>query len=164
MPHLAMATTLASTIAVIVALHLGRLALRWRAAFHAVSASALRQQWIAWWQLNALESTPADPSRELYLRLALVAQLAPTLEAFRAELVRLELDMSAPHALRVAAGAYLGELDAPRPPWTIWDETTGRPRHNPEALKRAMSALLHSQVHSLEDRSANPRRAESNSI
>lgn len=161
MSQLAIALLALSLAVGVLASILGR---RLKLSDRAYSGAFLRYQYIEWWQRNALESTPCDPSRDLYIGLALVAQLQPSLEAFGVLLQRLERDPDASPSLRMAAGAFLAELQAPAPPWAIWDETTGRPRHSEEALRRATSALLHPDLHPKGGASGTPGTAQSNSL
>lgn len=105
-------------------------------------------RWHRWWVRNAAETTALDEGRPHLLRLAVAAQLAPSLERFRADLHSLAADASRPQPERLAARSFLSELDvADRTgelPWDVWVRDTGKPEHNPDAQREAYACALQS--------------------
>lgn len=121
---------------------------RWVAlrAVHQLAFELQPQRWIRWWARNAAECTPLDPARPHQLRLALAAQLAPSLEAFERDLHSIQLDLARTELERDVAKGFLSELEIARrvrvPPWVQWKLDTGKPEHNPEAQRIAYLCAL----------------------
>lgn len=104
--------------------------------------------WHRWWVRNAAETTALDEGRPHLLRLAVAAQLAPSLERFRADLHSIAADASRPRPERLAARSFLSELDVAERtgelPWDVWVRDTGKPEHNPDAQREAYACALQS--------------------
>lgn len=130
-------STLALALLIGVTLRLGFLLRRTHDIVRRQRALLRRAEWLDWWVRNAAEMTPLDATRPYFQALAYAAQLAPTLEQFAADCEQLADYTGAPAGLRSAARAYADELKAPRLPWEVWIEDTGKPPHAPTAIARA---------------------------
>lgn len=121
---------------------------RWvaRHAVRALAREVAERDWHRWWLRNAAECTPLDPARQHMLRLALAAQLAPSLALFEADLHSLRNDPTRDPLERDVAKAFSSELEVSRrvreAPWLAWERDTGKPRWNPEAQRVAYACAL----------------------
>lgn len=121
---------------------------RWvaRRAVRQLAFELVPHRWFAWWMRNAAECTPLDPERPHMLRLALAAQLAPSLEVFERDLHSMQHDRARDPLERNVAKGFLTELEIARrtrePPWVVWMRDTGKPEHNPEAQRIAYACAL----------------------
>lgn len=97
---------------------------------------------LQWWTRNAAEMTRADPSRPFLVGLAYAAELAPDFGVLLQDLDDLAREPGLPDGLRNAAASFAQELRAPRVPWDVWAETTGRPTHVRGALDVAYREAL----------------------
>jgi len=109
-------------------------------------AELLRAQWLDWWTRNAAEMTSLDASKPYFQRLAYAAQLAPSLSAFLSDCDALADRDDAPQGLRTAARGFAAELRAPRVPWEVWVEETGKPPHAATAIGLAYREAISSGV------------------
>lgn len=105
-------------------------------------------RWFRWWLRNAAECTPLDPARPELLRLAIAAQLAPSLAVFERDLHSVQHDLSRTPLERDVAKGFLSELEiagrTQQCPWDVWKRDTGKPEHNPEAQRIAYACTLKS--------------------
>lgn len=110
----------------------------------------VRCTWFLWWLRNAVECTPLDPGRTHLMRLALAAQLAPSMEAFERDLHSIVHDPQRPITERNAAKGFLSEREVARRtgemPWQAWERETGKPLWSPEAQREAYACALQSWI------------------
>lgn len=123
---------------------------RWvaRRAVHQLALELGELRWWRWWMRNAAECTPLDPARPHMLRLALAAQLAPSLADFERDLHSLQHNPNLPALERDVAKGFLSEREVARrvgeTPWDAWKRDTGKPAWNPEAQRIAYACALQS--------------------
>ena len=158
-----LATSIAISLALSALLCVGSMRLRrqlreLRQRHKTLQNAALRYQWHEWWTRNAAEMTRADPARRYLIALAHAAQLAPDLEIFERDCDHIAFDLELPTGLRNAAKSFVEELRAPRLPWEVWAETTGKPAHVAAAIELAYREALGVLTHPSE-RIRNPPSA-----
>lgn len=121
-----------------------------RRAVHRLAFELVEPRWFRWWLRNAAECTALDPGRAHLLRLAVAAQLAPSISVFEADLHSIAADPERALPERQAAKSFLTEREVAartrEAPWDAWTRETGKPMFAPDAQREAYACALQSWI------------------